>query len=261
MDTQQQPIGAPVWFELASTDQDAATRFYAALLGWAPVDHEIAEGGRYTIFARHGREVAACYSMMEAERAQGVPSHWAVYFRVSDCDATVARARSAGATVAAEPFEVPGQLRMAVLQDPDGAYFCIAQLRQHRGVGVIHEVGTVGWVELATRDVERAGAFYSALFGWELEEHAGPSPSRYRVFSVAGEKQGGLLEMTAEWGDIPSHWSIYLRVDDVDRTLARATELGGATCVPPFDVPGVGRIARMQDCTGGGAYLIALEAR
>ena len=69
----------------------------------------------------------------------------------------------------------------------------------------------------------------------------------------------GVLQMTAEWGDMPSHWSIYVLVPDVDACVARAAELGGKVCVPAFDAPGVGRIARIDDPTGAGAYVIQLN--
>jgi predicted enzyme related to lactoylglutathione lyase len=80
------------------------------------------------------------------------------------------------------------------------------------------------------------------------------------MFSVDDEKQGGLLQMNEQWGDMASHWSIYLRVTDVDATVAKAQSLGGSVCVPAFDAPGVGRIAMIGDPTGGYAYLIALSA-
>lgn len=70
MKTTQQPIGAPVWFELATTDPVAASRYHQQLFGWTPVDHPMGDSGNvYTIFEHDGREVGACYTMMEAERA------------------------------------------------------------------------------------------------------------------------------------------------------------------------------------------------
>ena len=66
--------------------------------------------------------------------------------------------------------------------------------------------------------------------------------------------------MTKEWGDMPAHWSMYVLVDDVDVCLRRTQELGGSVCVPAFDVPGVGRIARIDDPTGAGLYVIRMAA-
>ncbi len=42
--------GTFCWAELATTDQDAAKRFYAALFGWTSVDHPIGPGDFYTMF-------------------------------------------------------------------------------------------------------------------------------------------------------------------------------------------------------------------
>jgi len=55
-----------------------------------------------------------------------VPPHWSVCFAVTDCDATVARARERGATVVAEPIDMPIG-RFAGLIDPQGAWFTLMQ--------------------------------------------------------------------------------------------------------------------------------------
>lgn len=57
-----------------------------------------------------------------------------------------------------------------------------------------------------------------------------------------------------------ARWSMYVLVDDVDACLQRTKELGGSVCVPAFDVPGVGRIARIDDPTGAGVYVIRMAA-
>ena len=81
------------------------------------------------------------------------------------------------------------------------------------------------------------------------------------VAAYAGARFGGVMAMTPEWGDMPSHWSIYIPVPDVDACLARAVELGGKVCVPAFNVPGVGRIARLNDPAGAGVYVITLGSK
>lgn len=47
-----------------------------------------------------------------------------------------------------------------------------------------------------------------------------------------GRLQGGMMEMTEEWGDIPAHWMSYFMVENCDAAVAKATELGGQVCVP-----------------------------
>lgn len=251
------PVGAPSWFELATRDQAAADAFYSALFGWTRRETPMPDGSHYTVFQLDGRDVAACYTLMPDMLSAGIPPHWAVYFKVADCDATVAAARANGGTVFCKPFEVMEHLRMATLGDPEGAVFNLQQPRAHPGVGVLREPNSVLWVELATRDIARAEAFYGAVLGWAATPFD-TGPTQYRVLSVAGNESGfgGMLEMNEEWAGIPSNWSIYLHVTDVDATLERAQALGGTTVVPAFDVPGVGRIARIDDPSGAGFYVM-----
>ena len=56
-----------------------------------------------------------------------VPDSWLVYFGSADVDADTAKAVSLGATVVAEPMDIPGTGRFAVLTDPQGAAFALFQ--------------------------------------------------------------------------------------------------------------------------------------
>ena len=67
-----------------------------------------------------------------------------------------------------EPFDVMDAGRMAVVADPEGAAFCLWQAGRHKGATVVNEHGALNFNGLATRDVERAKAFYGAVFGWEV---------------------------------------------------------------------------------------------
>jgi predicted enzyme related to lactoylglutathione lyase len=252
------PEGAPCWFELETRDPTAGQRFWSDLLGWTCDEFPMpGSDGVYTMFALHGdAHVAACCPIAPEAAAQGVPPHWNIYFRVHDCDAATARAAAAGGRVLAGPFDVEEHGRMSIVADPEGAAFGLWQPLKHRGAGRIHEEHAVGWVELAARDAAAAASFYRTVLGWEIGERQMPH-GLYRMFSAGGTPWGGLLGMTPEWGDLPAHWSIYWRVPDVDVVVARAISLGGMQCFPSFDAPGVGRIGRINDPQGAGAYLIA----
>jgi predicted enzyme related to lactoylglutathione lyase len=56
----------------------------------------------------------------------GTPAHWGVTFAVDDTDGCAARAVELGGRVLAGPFDAPW-VRMAVLQDPQGASFVASQ--------------------------------------------------------------------------------------------------------------------------------------
>jgi hypothetical protein len=247
--------GSPNWFELATADQAGAERFYGELFGWAVDRSPTGDGGEYTLFKLGGRDVAAAWTLPPEQAAQGVSPHWAVYFRVDDADAVAVRVAASGGAVLAPAFDVMDHLRMAVCADREQAAFSLFEPRAHGGVEAIREPNAVCWVELATRDIAAAETFYAGLFGWTLQDQP-DAPTAYRIFANADGMLGGLLQMTAEWGEMPSHWSIYLQVEDVDAIVEKAVALGGRLCFPAFDAPGVGRLARIDDPAGAGFYVI-----
>jgi uncharacterized protein len=55
------------------------------------------------------------------------PAHWATYFAVDDCDATLARAGELGGEAVAQPMDIPAG-RFAVVRDPQGAVFGVFAL-------------------------------------------------------------------------------------------------------------------------------------
>jgi hypothetical protein len=103
------------WNELVSTDVAAAQKFYSSLFGWQPAPFGV--GTDYTLFKQGDSMVGGLVQCPKP----GIPSHWLPYVTVDDVDASAARAKSLGAHVVAEPFDVPTVGRIAVLVDPQGA--------------------------------------------------------------------------------------------------------------------------------------------
>jgi uncharacterized protein len=121
------------------------------------------------------------------------------------------------------------------------------------------ERGTFCWNELATRDLGAAKKFYTELLGWQLQE-SNAAGMAYNEIVVDGKQHiGGIYQMTAEYGDAPSHWMSYVAVDDVDAKAKLAAELGGKVCVPPTDIPNVGRFCVITDPTGATFSLVRLS--
>jgi hypothetical protein len=109
------------------------------------------------------------------------------------------------------------------------------------------------WHELMSNDVEKAKAFYGELLGWKTSEMTVGEHGSYTIFHETEGDPGiaGMMGMDGpEWEGIPPHWMMYIMVDDVDAQTARVTELGGNVCVPPTDIPNIGRFAVVQDPTG-----------
>ena len=110
--------------------------------------------------------------------------------------------------------------------------------------------GTVSWTELITRDVEAAKTFYAATLGWTFDDMSSEEGA-YFIAKFNGETLCGLVPMEEGMdAEAPSHWFSYIEVDDINRRLATVAGAGGQVLREPFDMPGVGRIAIVEDATG-----------
>lgn len=112
--------------------------------------------------------------------------------------------------------------------------------------------GHFHWNELMTWDAAKAKDFYEKSLGWTIDDMPMEAGGTYHVAMSNGQPAGGIFQMQKGQGtdDMPSHWFAYLEVDDLDARLDALKANGGTVEREPFEVPGVGRIALVQDPTG-----------
>lgn len=235
--------GIPSWVDLGTPDAERSKAFYSALFGWAPMTVEDPQAGGYTMLMQRDRPVGGL--MVNPDH----PSAWMTYVATADADATADKVRAAGGTVIFEPMQVMTAGRMAIFVDPTGAGFGVWQAGDHTGAGLINEPGALAWTELQTRDVEAARAFYTTVFGWGTETHAGPIA--YTEWKQDGSSIGGMMAMGDQIpAEVPPHWLVYFGAADCDATTARATELGGKVLMPPMDIQDGLRFSVVADPLG-----------
>lgn len=243
----------PIWFDLMTSDAPAARQFYGKVLGWE-YDVSGPEFGHYAM-ARRGSDVCAGIGQIDA--GDTYPPSWNVYFGVTSADDTVAKITAAGGTVIAPPMDIGEHGRMAICQDPTGAVFGLWQPMRHVGAGLIGEPGGMVWSEVNTRDAAAASKFYCTVFGLrdEVMEMQGAA---YHMLHTDEGPACGVLQMTAEWGDMPPHWMAYLAVESAEAAKERVIEAGGTVPFGPFDSP-YGRIIVVMDPQGAAVSLIAVK--
>jgi predicted enzyme related to lactoylglutathione lyase len=112
--------------------------------------------------------------------------------------------------------------------------------------------GSFYWNELMTRDAEAAKKFYGAALGWTFEpmEQEGGGAPTYWVAKLGDESVAGIYTIDANDQETSEGWFAYVAVDDLSGALARASMEGGEVLREPWDVPGVGRIAIVNDNAG-----------
>jgi predicted enzyme related to lactoylglutathione lyase len=232
--------GTPSWVDMGSPNTTEAAAFYGALFGWTAEMDPRPESGGYGMFTLRGKVVAGLGPQQNPE----MPPFWQVYVTVADADEAAGKITAAGGTLIVTPMDVLDVGRMAVAQDPQGAFISIWQPKEHIGAQLVNEPGTFGWNELATPDLAASRSFYTAVFGWGRDESfGGPDADIYTVDGnmVCGAHTAGPEEFPA--------WSVWFAVDGCDASAAQVTELGGSVMVPPNDMD-FGRGAVVADPHG-----------
>jgi predicted enzyme related to lactoylglutathione lyase len=229
--------GSFCWWELATNDVQAAKQFYGDLFGWGADEMPMGDGTSYIMLKKGSGTVGAMYENKK------VPSSWLPYISVDSADETAAKAKSLGATLKSEPFDVFDVGRMANIIDPEGATFAVWQPRKHIGADIAGEPGTVCWNELMAHNGDAERTFYTSLFEWTAKI----SPE-YTEFHGGEKGRGGFLEMSdPRFEGVPPSWLTYFLVEDVDASVAKAKSLGAELHHGPMDIPNVGRFAVLGD--------------
>jgi len=241
--------GSFCWIELATVDQNAAKDFYTSLFGWSVDDSPMGPDDFYSMFKLNGRSTGAAYTLRKEQRAQGVPPHWMVYVTVTNADQAATKAAQAGGTVLAPAFDVMDVGRMAVVQDPTGANFCLWQAKNSHGMTISGENNAFCWADLSSPDPSRAGKFYSDLFGWKIVSDE-KDPSGYLHIKNGEDFIGGIPPATHRNPNAPPHWLIYIQVADVEAAAAKAGQLGGKIFMPPRKMENVGTMSILADPQG-----------
>lgn len=240
------------WVDLQTPDPAKARKFYGELLGWTFVGGDDPNTGYYTMAQLGGRNVAGLAKLREGSP---FPPMWSLYLAVEDADAIARKITEAGGKVVVPPMDVMEEGRMAYFADPTGAHFGVWQGRRHQGAQVVEEPGAMVWHEVYTRDLAKAHAFYTQVFGLEKKRLDAPGID-YWPLQKDGKTVFGSMQMTAQFPpEVPSHWNVYFAVTDTDAAVKKAEGLGGQVMAPPFDTP-YGRMAVLVDPTGAAFCVI-----
>jgi predicted enzyme related to lactoylglutathione lyase len=224
----------PVWFDLSTSDLDAAKACYGELFGWT-FESFGPEMGHYTMAFLDGVPAAALVPKQPGDDA--TPTAWTVYFGVSDVDATVARITAHGGSMLFPAMDVPGQGRMAIARDPEGAVFGLWQANPFPGAGVEGEPGAMCWCEVNSTNAAANGGFYGKIFDL-APTRMDASPIEYYTLDASdGQPVAGVLQMDENWAGIPSHWMPYFAVADLAKADATFTRHGGTLLHGPIPSP------------------------
>lgn len=139
--------------------------------------------------------------------------------------------------------------RFVVVAAPGGALFGLWQdLTGGPWRAPPQSPGMPCWVELHTRDPQRAEAFYRDLLGWR----AGEREYGGRAFTVMFTDTQAIASLSTELAPdgAPDLWLPYFAVADATLALATVTAAGGTGATDLAAVPGIGRYGVVRDPDG-----------
>jgi len=112
--------------------------------------------------------------------------------------------------------------------------------------------GTPIWYELVSPDADASKAFYEAVVGWTIDDRPEGDMDYRMIVTADGSNAGGVAGLApgAPAAAAKPGWRFYIGVDDVDAAAAKIVGAGGSIAIPPFDLPGVGRMALVADPQG-----------
>jgi len=252
--------GRFVWYELMTTDMEAAAAFYTKVVGWGT--HDVSTPGMpYILFTVEGSSVGGLMRLPEDAKNIGERSSWIGYVGVSDVDATADRIQWLGGTVHVPPQNILNISRFSVVADPQLATLALVQwLAPRREQPAAPSApGHIRWHELFATDWEKAFAFYGDVFGWQKENPDSAAMSGYQLFSVGGQTIGGMLTKPAT---IPvPFWLFYFNVGDIDAAVKRVKTGGGQVLEDPLEVSGGDWIVQCTDPQGAVFALVGTRDR
>ena len=254
--------GMPIWYELLTSDVDAAKRFYGDIVGWTTTAFPSPGGGmQYNIFNVGETGVAGL-----AELPDGAPTGgpaWLSYFYVADVDASVTEVEKAGGKTHMPPTDLPGVGRIALLNDPQGVLFYVmtpdpAMGDQENSCFSATLPGRCSWNELVTSDQKAALPFYSSLLGWTSKEAMPMGEMGDYTFIDCGDVRLGAM-MDRASPEQPLKWTFYFAIPDVDAAVDKVKAHGGTVIMGPMDVPGGQRIILAVDPQGASVGFVSGE--
>lgn len=263
------PVGSFIWYELMTTDPDAAARFYEPIVGWKVEGHSDPDtsGMDYRLINRSdGGHAGGVLKLTDDMTKGGARPSWLGYLYVTDVDAAVAAIVADGGLSLMPAFDIDVG-RIAMVADPQGVPHYVMTPNPPGGVKDAssdvydrYAEQRIAWNELYSPDLEAAKAFYSKHYNFAFNESMPMGPmGDYCFIDHGGEMIGAVMQKPAE---VPvGMWNYYIRVPEIDAATDKVRELGGQVFNGPMEVPGGDWIINGMDPQGAMFSLVGAKGK
>ena len=230
LDRETSRKGEIVWIDLVTNDAKVSKKFFSNLLGWSFNNHDA-----YDMALSGTKPISGIIEDKELLKGSKT-SYWVVSASVSDAVSTSKRIKSNGGKILSEPAEIPGRGIVALVEDPQGAFFSIMNNSSGDPKASTPRNGEWMWAELWTSDPKKAVDFYTEVLACSAKPIEDGDDQKY--FVLKGEKYefGGITEIPVK--NEPPIWIPVLRVNDAVAVAKKASQLGGSVLISPATISG-----------------------
>jgi len=233
-----------IWYELMTTDPDAAARFYGAVVGWRIAGNPDPQAGEmdYRMIVRDdGGNAGGVFRLSKEMCDAGAMPMWIPYLHTDDVDATLRTIEAEGGTVQMPPSDLPVG-RIAMVTDPQGIpIYVMDPIPPADAPDAASDVFSpdarqrVGWNELASPDLDGSRSFYARHFGFEFNDVMNMGEmGDYCFFDRNGVRLGAIMQ---QGEGQPAIWLMYFRVPSIAAANEAILKNGGAVLLAPHEVP------------------------
>lgn len=122
------------------------------------------------------------------------------------------------------------------------------------------QIGEISWVDLTVPDAAGVKEFYRSVTGWTVDAFDMGGYSDFMVSSpTSKETVAGICHARGDNAALPPSWLIYVKVENLDASIAAAKREGGEIVVGPKSF-GAARFCVLKDPAGAVFAIIEGEA-
>ena len=229
-----------VHFEVMGTNAAELQKFYADAFDWK-VDAN--NPMNYGMVDNSGEGINGGIS----QPMHGGP-YATFYVQVDDLQKALDKIESLGGKTVAPPMEIPNVVTFAQFSDPHGNLIGLVQGGGPEAPGVSSGNNPpVAWFEILGSNTSELFDFYSKAFDWKIKETEGAGIEYGEVETGSDRGIPGGIGSNRQTQNIVT---VYALVDDLNKYLAKANELGAKTVIEPQKAGERTTIANFQDPQG-----------
>jgi predicted enzyme related to lactoylglutathione lyase len=243
--------GKFVWADLVTDDVPAAQQFYSMLFGWT-----FRDVGGYLIAANAERPLCGMFQRPRPANQPQANPRWIGFISVRSVERTQREVTKAGGRVLAPPKKFPKRGEQAIFADPEGTLFGVVRSSSGDPEDFLPDPGDWIWIQLLSREAEKAAGFYRSVAGYEVVENGATNRLSDYVLVSDGYARATVRTIPRTAEKVQPAWVLFVRVKSVEESVAQTRQLGGHVLIAPRPELFDGKLALIADPTGAAIGLL-----